>query len=160
MAALEPGVPFPKLSLTDARGSSRPSAAGETLYAVFKTTCPVCEMTWPYLDRVRQAAEGGGLAVVAVSQDPPEKTAAFHTRLGVRLETAYDPEPWKTSDALGVETVPTLFRVGPTGTILETIVGWNRAGMEGLARRAAELAGRPPAPLLRPGEQMPAIKPG
>lgn len=137
-----------------------PRSAGETLYVVFKTTCPTCELTWPYLERVRQAAEGGGLRVIAVSQDDPQKTSAFNERLGVRVETAYDPDPWKASDALGVTTVPTFFRVGPKGSIEETAVGFERDRMERFADRAASLTGRPYAGLFHASEKVPAFKPG
>ncbi len=160
MAALEPGALFPPLALRDARGARLDPPADETLYAVFKTTCPVCEFTWPFLERIRQRTEGEGLRILAVSQDDPGQTAAFHERLGVHLATAFDREPWSASDALGVTTVPTLFRVGPTGTVEETIVGFDRAGMEGLSRRAAALSGRPATPLFRADEHVPAIKPG
>jgi peroxiredoxin len=159
VAALEPGAPFPPLALRDARGKPLAPAEGETIYAVFKTTCPVCEFTWPFLERVRQRAEGA-FRILAVSQDDPGKTAAFHERLGVQLAMAFDPQPWAASDALGVTTVPTLFRVGPAGTVEETIVGFDRAGMEGLSRRAAALSGRPATPLFRADEHVPAIKPG
>jgi peroxiredoxin len=158
--ALEPGAKLPPLALRDERGARLRRPAGEALYVVFKTTCPTCELTWPYLDRIRRAAEGGGLHVLGVSQDDPQATAAFGKRLGTRVETAYDTEPWPASEALGVTTVPTLFRVGPDGAIEETVLGFDRGRMEGFARRAAELAGRAPAPLFRPDEDVPAIKPG
>ena len=56
--------------------------------------------------------------------------------------------------------MPTFFRVGPDGTIVETAVGFDRARMEGFAREAAELAGRAPSTLCGPGESVPAVKPG
>ena len=151
---------LPPLPLTDDSGAPFRLPSGETLYAVFKTSCPTCELTWPYLDRIRRSAEGGGLRVVAVSQDDPKTTRAFGERLGVGIETAYDADPWPVSDVLGVASVPTLVRVGASGSVEETFVGFDRARLEGLARRAAELAGRPPAPLFRPDENVPAIKPG
>jgi peroxiredoxin len=158
--ALEPGATLPPLALRDERGDSFPRPTGETLYAVFKTTCPTCELTWPYLDRIRRAAEGGTFRVVGVSQDAPSTTRAFGERLGARIETAYDDEPWPASDALGVTIVPTLFRVGADGAIVETVLGFDRSRLEGLAWRAAELAGKPPAPLFRPDEHVPPVKPG
>jgi hypothetical protein len=158
VAALEPGAP--PLALRNARGERLDVPAAETLYAVFKTTCPTCEFTWPFLERIRQNASDGSFRILAVSQDDPGQTAAFHARLGVKLATAFDPEPWTGSDALGVTTVPTLFRVGPTGMVEETIIGFDRALMEGLSRRAAALAGRPATPLFRADEHVPAIKPG
>jgi thiol-disulfide isomerase/thioredoxin len=158
--APEPGETLPPLALVDEGGAAFARPSGETLYVVFKTTCPTCELTWPYLDRIRRAAEGGGLRVVAVSQDPPGPTRAFGERLGARLETVYDPEPWPASDALGVTNVPTLLRVGPDGVVAESVVGFDRARMEGLASRAAALAGRPASPLFAPHERVPALKAG
>src|SRR5262245_7252448 len=158
--ALEPGAKLPPLPLTDERGAPFPRPPGEALYVVFKTTCPTCELTWPFLERIRSVSDGGGLSVVAISQDDASATRAFGERLRTRLATAYDAEPWPASAALGVETVPTLFRVDAGGRVVETVVGFDRARMEGLSRRAAELAGRPPAPLFRPDEKVPGIKPG
>ena len=159
MAVLEPGDPFPPIALSDERGKAIDAPAGETLYAIFKTTCPTCELTWPFLDRIRKA-NPSGLRILAVSQDDPGKTAAFNKRLGVGLETAFDLDPWTVSDELGVTNVPTLLRVGPNGVVEETIVGFDRARMEGLSKRSAALAGRPAAPLFRADEHVPAIKPG
>lgn len=163
MAALEPGTPLPKLALRDASGAPTPvsgGAPGEALYAVFKTTCPTCELTWPYLERLRAIAEGGSFRILAVTQDDAAKTDAFSRRLGTRLETLYDREPWPASDALGVTNVPTLFRVGADGVIAETVVGFDRARMQGFAARAAALAGKPATELFRPGDHAPAFKPG
>ncbi len=161
MAALEPGAPFPKISLRDESGAAAdPKRAGETVYAVFKTTCPTCELTWPFLERIRRIAEGGGFSIVAITQDDPAKTKAFNARLGTKLETLYDREPWPASNALGLENVPTLYRVGADGKIAESIVGFDRAGMQGLARRAAAAAGRAPVELFSASDHAPPFKPG
>ena len=160
VTALSPGTRFPRVSLLDESGAPSAASDGETVYAFFKTTCPVCEMTWPFLERIRQVADGGKLRLVAVSQDNAAKTHAFSERTGAKLETRYDPEPWKASDTLGLTTVPTLFRVTPDGTIAETIVSFDRKALEGLARRAASLAGKPPSELFRPNENVPSFKPG
>jgi len=159
VAALEPGAPFPSIPLRDAKGASVPPPDRDTLYVVFKTTCPTCEFTWPYLERLRRAA-GPGLRILAVSQDDPETAAAFNRRLGSQVETVYDPKPWPASDRLGVDAVPTFFRVNPDGRIAETAVGFSRDHMEGFARHAAKTSGRPYANLFRPEEQIPSTKAG
>jgi peroxiredoxin len=145
----------------DEDGKALPVASGaaETLYVAFKTTCPTCALTWPYLERVRQASEGG-MRVVAISQDPPAATREFQERHGAHVEVAYDAAPWPVSEKLGVTTVPTFFRVGPDGTIEEKVEGWNREQMRSFARRGAALAKRDSADIIRPGDQVPAFKPG
>ncbi len=160
MAVLEPGASFPPITLNDAKGASLPKPEGETLYVVFKTTCPTCEFTWPYLERLRQLAGPAGLRVVAISQDPPDKAAAFNARLGSKVETAFDLQPWPASNRLGVDTVPTFFRVAPDGRLAEKVIGFSRDRMEGLAQSAAAAAGRPYEKLFRPGEQVPSTKAG
>ncbi len=159
MAALDPGFPFPEIPLRDASGDPVDLPAGETLYVLFKTTCPTCELTWPFLERVRQSVNGG-LRVLAVSQDDPKKTRAFNSRLGSRIETVYDPSPWPASERLGITTVPTFFRVGPGGRIEETVVGFDRERIREFARRGASLAGRPAPEIFPDNESVPAIKPG
>jgi len=160
VAALSPGNALPALSLTDGRGGAAAPPAGETLYGFFKTTCPTCELAWPYFDRIGLAARGGKLLVVAVSQDDPEATDRFNRRLGVQLITVFDPEPWAGSAALGLDTVPTFVRVGADGTVRGTLVGFQKQKMQDLAAEAAALAGKPATDLFLPGEVVPLIKPG
>ena len=160
MAVLEPGSSFPPLRLQDSQGRPAVGPAGETLYAFFKTTCPTCELTWPYLERLRVLAGDGGVAVVAVSQDDPGRTEAFNERLSTRIPTLYDPPPWRASDAVGVTSVPTLFLVAE-GRIRETLMGFEKRKWEDLAVRAAA-PGRDGVreALFRPEEKVPALRPG
>ena len=160
MAALSPGNALPALSLTDARGGAAAPPAGEILYGFFKTTCPTCELAWPFFDRIARVARGGKLTVVAVSQDEPAETDRFNRRLGVELPTVYDPAPCSASEALGLETVPTFVRVGADGTVRGTLLGFQKQKMQELAAEAAALAGKPATDLFLPGEVVPLIKPG
>jgi thiol-disulfide isomerase/thioredoxin len=151
---------LPELFLTDGRGGAAPPPAGEALYGFFKTACPTCELAWPFFERIGRLARGGRLAVVAVSQDEPRETTAFNERLGVRLPTLFDSEPWRASEALGLENVPTFLRVGADGKLRDALVGFQKQKMQDFAAEAASLAGRPATQLFRPGENVPAIKPG
>jgi peroxiredoxin len=157
LAALEPGELFPEIELETESGDRFLAGAGEALYGFFKTTCPTSELTWPYYDRIREIGSKG-LRTFAVSQDDRAETAGFNRRLGVQLETLYDPPPWKASSALGLTNVPTIFLVGANGRIRETVVGFVRPRLEELAQRAAKLSGRPGR--LRIGEHIPLIVPG
>ena len=159
LAALEPGEVFPQIELETESGARFVPPESESLYGFFKTTCPTSELAWPHFDRIRQIG-GGGLATFAVSQDGRAETAGFHSRLGVGLETLYDPEPWKASAALGLTNVPTFFLVGFDRRIRETVVGFQRQKFEDLARRAGELAGRTRVRLFPVGGQVPLIVPG
>ncbi len=159
MAALEPGEVFPEIDLETESGAHFVHPGTEALYGFFKTTCPTSELTWPHFDRIRRIGEGG-LRTLAVSQDDRAATREFNTRLGLGIETLYDPEPWKASAALGLTNVPTFFLVGSHGRIRETVVGFQRPRLEEFARRAGKLAGRPPVRLFPIGELVPMIVPG
>lgn len=159
MAALEPGEAFPHIELETEAGRPFVPPGTEVLYGFFKTTCPTSELAWPHFDRIRRIGEPG-LPAFAVSQDGRPETREFNTRLGVALETLYDPEPWKASAALGLTNVPTFFLVGSDGRIRETVVGFQRPKLENLARRAGKLAGRPPVRLFPSGGHIPLIVPG
>jgi peroxiredoxin len=152
---------MPPLPLVDEKGGRLPAsdAKTETLYVAFKTTCPTCALAWPYVERLRQASQGG-MRVVGISQDPVGPTREFQERHGAHVEIGYDPEPWRASESLGLTNVPTFFRVAGDGTIEDRFEGWDRERMRALARRGAQLAGREAADIVRPGEEIPAIKPG
>jgi peroxiredoxin len=153
-------MPFPSIALRDEKGRAAAVPPGEVLYAFFKTTCPTSELAWPYLARVRKIGEGGGLSVLAVSQDDPETTARFYEDLGVAIPTLYDREPWKASEAVGLTNVPAFFVVGTDGLLRDASVGFQRHKMEEFAELAADRAGRRAAALFLPGENVPALKPG
>ncbi len=159
MAALEPGRVFPQIELETESGARFVPPKAETLYGFFKTTCPTCELAWPYFDRIRRIGEGA-LPVLAVSQDDRASTVRFNERLGVELETLYDRKPWKASRALALTNVPTFFLVDANGRIRETVVGFQRPKLEEIARRAGKLARRREARLFRLGENVPLIVPG
>ena len=159
MAALEPGEAFPEIELETESGARFVAPREETLYGFFKTTCPTSEYAWPHFDRIRRIGEKG-LRTFAVSQDDRSQTQEFQGRLHVAVETLYDPPPWKASAALGLTNVPTFFLVGGNGRIRETVVGFQRPRLEGIARRAAKLSGLSAVRLFRIGEQIPLIVPG
>ncbi|HKA37530.1 MAG TPA: TlpA disulfide reductase family protein [Thermoanaerobaculia bacterium] len=155
-----PGSLFPSIKLRDEEGREADLPELPALYGFFKTTCPTSEFAWPFLDRIRERAEGGSLSVVGVSQDDPENSSRFTEFLKIRIPTFYDPEPWQASESLGLEIVPTLILVGEDGRVRETVVGFQRDKMEQLAVLASQRAGRPATALFAPGENVPAIKPG
>ncbi len=89
------------------------------------------------LDRRRDAGRSG--------QDEGLRRAARHAARH-RSTTATPGRPPTPSAS---SNVPTLFRVGADGTIAETVVGFDRARLQGLAGRAAALAGKPAPELFR-----------
>ncbi len=127
-------------------------ANGPVVLVFFKITCPVCQLTLPFLDRIHQP---GRLPVYGVSQNDSEDTqefnGRFHIRFPVLLDRAKDKYP--ASNAYGISTVPTTFLVERDGTIARVIEGWSRKEIERLGGKA----GIQP---FRQGENVPEWKAG
>jgi|SRR5579871_4952399 len=110
-------------------------ARGPAVLAFFKISCPVCQLTFPYLERI---AAGTGLQIIGISQDDDGATRAFNERLGVTFETLLDSsaDGYPTSNGYGITSVPSLFVVEADGKISKSIAGFSKSEMEELGRRA------------------------
>jgi len=127
-------------------------ANGPVLLAFFKISCPVCQLTFPFLERLHVA---GTLPIFGVSQNDDQHTREFNRRFGVTFPTLLDREEndFAASNAFGLSSVPTLFLIERDGTISRTIEGWNKAEIE----RLGGLAGAAP---FHPGDNVPQWKAG
>ncbi len=155
-AMLEAGADAPSFSLNNLAGGTTTLeqilAKGPALLAFYKISCPVCQLAFPYLERLSAST---GLQIVAISQDDPESTLAFNQRFGVTFPTLLDQskESYPASNAFGISAVPSLFLVEPNGGISKAWAGFSKADMEALGERA----GVQP---FQPGDNVPAWKAG
>lgn len=152
------------LLLTDTAGETRSTAqarkGGMLVLAFFKTGCPTCQLTLPYLQKLADAyGEGGKLTVWGVSQDNRDATSAFAEKHGVRFPLLLDRDLWH-SMTYGIVTVPTIYLTDGTGLVQKKVVGWNRAAMNEISERVAAFLGRDPVPVVDADDPAPAIKPG
>ncbi|MGA1997607.1 MAG: TlpA disulfide reductase family protein [Bryobacteraceae bacterium] len=127
------------------------AATRPVLIAFFKISCPVCQMTLPFLERLHAA---GTLAVYGISQNDAADTRGFLGEFGISLPVLLDPEDrFPASNAYGITHVPTLFLIGPGLKIGRAIEGWVKAEIEWLG----ELAG---VQVIRADERVPVLRPG
>jgi len=126
--------------------------AGPALVAFYKISCPVCQLTAPYLERL---SAGGKIQIVGVSQDDVEATQGFNQRFGVTFPTLLDQasEGYPASNAYGISSVPSLFLVEPDGRISKSVGGFSKRDLEGFGERAG-------AAPFRPDEKVPEWKAG
>ena len=109
-------------------------ADGPVLLAFFKISCPVCQLTFPFLERIHQ---GGTLRIYGVSQNDQDDTADFNRSFGVTFPMLLDPETsFPASNAFGITNVPTLFLVEPDGVISWKLDGWSKRDVQDLGARA------------------------
>jgi cytochrome c biogenesis protein CcmG/thiol:disulfide interchange protein DsbE len=131
------------------------------LLAFFKTSCPVCRMTWPYLQRIQQAYGGKSVHLVVVSQNDEASSRAYYAANGAAtFDLLLDPEPtFVASNAFDVESVPLLVLIAPDGTIADSFAGWSKARIEALGTRLASKS-VPRVPVVPPGDPVSAYSPG
>src|ERR1700690_3808357 len=93
-----------------ARGQGLP-----VLLVFFKTSCPICQLTWPYLERLHRAYGSKAVHVVGVSQNDVASSRAFYVEHGgATFDLLLDPEPaFAASNVFAVESVPHLVLLSP-----------------------------------------------
>ena len=125
---------------------------GPVLLAFFKVTCPVCQLTFPFLERLHLA---GTLPIYGISQNDAEDTREFNREFGVTFPTLLDNEEngFAASNAFGISSVPTVFLIGRDGAISRVIEGWRKKEIEWLGAKTGV------SPFRR-GESVPEWKAG
>ena len=153
---LSPGFWAPGFRLARLEGGEATLAeiagGGRLLLVFFKVTCPVCQLTMPFLERMHAS---GGLAICAISQHDARDTYEFNRSFGITIPTLLDDEDegFGASNAYGISSVPTMFLVERDGVISRTIEGWSKADMEALGAEAG-------IALFQAGDDVPAWKAG
>ena len=148
----------PEIELKDLSGNhwqlTDALSSGPVLLVFFKTSCPTCRFTLPFLQRLADRNHPGAPAILAISQDDATITAKFLQHFGIELPAALD-KAWDfpASTAFLVRTVPTLFLVEQDATISLACEGFAKADLETLGAR---FGGSP----FHPGEQVPEFRPG
>jgi peroxiredoxin len=109
-------------------------AGGPVVLAFFKVSCPVCQLTFPYLERIHAA---GTLRIYGVSQNSARDTLGFNAEYGITFPILLDPESrFPASNAYGLTNVPTLYLIESGGAIGAVVNGWSKRDMQALADRA------------------------
>jgi peroxiredoxin len=121
----------------------------KALLVFFETDCPTCQLALPYLNALRKDS----VQVIALSQDDEASTREFVRQLkivypveldlGLKITRAYEPQ-----------SVPTIYLLDENNQVQQTLVGFDKKGLNELA---AALGHPPIAP---PDDGAPAWKPG
>ena len=156
---LSAGQQAPDFRLEDLAGGQRElselRASGPVLLAFFKVSCPTCQFTFPFLERIHRGLKDGGAHLFAVSQDDAAATREFHKEFGITMPTLLDSarQGYPASNAYGLAYVPSMFLVERDGKISWSLVGFNRKDLEALG-------GKVGVNPFRPGERVPESKSG
>lgn len=165
MTHIEAGNKAPGFSLQDSNGKEYSLSAllekGAVVAAFFKISCPVCQFTFPFLERLHQRY-GKSATFLGVSQDDAKATRKFTGEYRVTFPAALDESAknYPASNAYGLTNVPTIFLIEPDGTIKVVSNGFYRKELEAIAVSLAEREHIAPAALFRPDDRVPDHKPG
>src|SRR6202789_1242152 len=164
METLTPGKIAPPISLKTLTGDTatlqEALKKGPVVAAFFKVSCPTCQFSAPFLERLHETYGGEKITLFGISQDESADTREFCQELDVEFPILLESRGYSVSNQYGITHVPSIFLISPDGTIEETSVGFSKADLEKIAARAAQANGVKPAPLFKPSENVPAIKPG
>ena len=133
---------------------------GPVVAAFFKISCPVCQFTFPFLERLYKRYGGDGVTFLGISQDDARATKQFAQEYGVTFPVLPDEDGYPVSNAYGLTTVPTIFLINADGRVRISSAGFDREDLEGIAASLADRRAIGLTPLFRQDEIVPASKPG
>lgn len=134
---------------------------GPVVAAFFKISCPVCQFTFPFLERLHKRYGGDGATFLGISQDDARDTRKFAKEYGLAFPMLIDDENgYLVSNAYGLTNVPTIFLIDTEGIVKVSSMGFDKRDLEAIATELAERKKVSLAPLFRADEVVPANKPG
>ena len=158
------GHAAPDFTLHDASGKTVSLAEalkkGPVVAAFFKISCPVCQFTFPFLERLHKAYGAEGATFLGISQDDAADTKDFLFEYRVTFPAAIDDDGYPASNAYGLATVPTVFLIAPDGKVLVSSIGFVKKDLEQISAEIGKHLKREPGPLFMPDEVIPESKPG
>ncbi|MFQ5695433.1 MAG: peroxiredoxin family protein [Terriglobia bacterium] len=164
MVTLSTGTAAPHFTLKDLEGRNHALAdalkQGPVLLAFFKASCPCCQFTLPFLERLHQARDGNqNVRVWGISQSNASETRGFTKEYGTSFPMLLDEKGYPVSNQYGLATVPTLFLVRPDGSINVSSIGFVKKDIEAAAAEFAQATGQT-ITVFQPADNVPEAKPG
>ncbi|HSD02656.1 MAG TPA: hypothetical protein VLB81_09815 [Gaiellales bacterium] len=101
---------------------------GPRLLVFAHADCPTSHLALRHL----AALPDGPVKPVLIAEEPPERAARIARRSGIRFPVLAQEAPFAVSEQFEIQAVPTAVLVDTSGTAVESLVGWDRAGYERL----------------------------
>src|ERR1044071_10215083 len=124
-------------------------AGTKAVVVLFETDCPTCQLALPYLNALNRDS----IQVIGLSQDDERSTREFVDQLKISYPVELD-SGLKISRAYDPQNVPTFYLLDESGQVQQTLVGFDKQGLNDLAAAV----GQPP--IAPPDDGAPAWKPG
>lgn len=162
---LSEGSQAPDFVLTGTDGKeyrlSQALKEGPVLAVFVKTTCPACDLVMPYLKQLSEAYRRDGWQLWVVTQNDADASRQYARQFGAWFPVLMDePAGWPASRAWDPPATPTLFLIDRDGRVEAITWGFSKADINQMAERIARHLGEPAAPVARPDDGNPAVRPG
>lgn len=164
MQTVQAGRPAPTFALGSVSGQNYALAdalkKGPVLAAFFKVSCPVCQFTFPFLERLYEAYGDAKVSFWGISQDKAADTREFLNEFGVKFPSLIDADGYEVSKQYGLTNVPSIFLIQPDGTVHTASVGFTKRDLETIGAELAKVSGKAAQSVFLPGEKVPDHRPG
>lgn len=167
MALISPGGKAPAFNLIGMDGKTYSTGdalpRGPLLTAFFKISCPTCQYTFPFLERLYQQflkAGAAGIQLWGISQDNLDNTKRFAGEWGVTFPLLLDNDPYEISQSYGLTHVPSLFLIASDSRVEFSGDGFAKRDLLSIRKSLAQHYSVRPAELFQTSEHIPEFKPG
>lgn len=143
---IEPGDKAPQFRLPSTTGQpvtlGELSASGSVLLVFVAGDCPTSRLALERLEPLADPLREANVALVAVHEDLPDVAARTMARCRATFLALSESEPYTTSGAFELSTVPTAVLVGDDGCVEFVVSGWDVEAYKDLVSRAGLEAGQ------------------
>lgn len=134
---------------------------GPVLAAFFKSSCPVCQFTFPFLDRFYRHFRDTKAHIWAICQDEAGDARNFVSEFRLAMPVLLDDvRTYATSNAYGLTHVPTVFLIGQNGEVLQSSSGFQKQDLIQIARKLEVLTGKKGFVPFREDDEVPDSRGG
>ncbi|MEJ5339306.1 MAG: peroxiredoxin family protein [Aquificaceae bacterium] len=131
---------------------------GYKLLVFYKVTCPACQLTLPFVERLHKLY-GHVVTVWGIAQDPEHAVREFAKKYGLTFPQLVDyPDYWVSVD-YDVQIVPTIYLIDPGGQVDFVSHSFVKSELRELNERLASISGQAPEDIFA-GQRVPELKPG
>jgi len=123
------------------------SLKGHRLLVFYKVSCPTCQLTLPFIERL-YSYYGEEIDFVGVSQDDCTDTLSFMREYGVSFTQVSDDPEYRVSIDYDIQVVPTLYLIDPSGRVSFVEESFVKSSLEKLNEELARIAGKEVNPLF------------
>jgi peroxiredoxin len=137
MSQLLVGDQAPDFELIDVNGQphrlQEALKRGPVALVFYKASCPTCQFTFPFIQKIFSKTGSAAPTLWAISQDDKSETREFAAKHGLSFDMLIDEHPYPVSASYQLQFVPGIFLIERDGRIAVSDYGFTKAGLNQIA---------------------------